>query len=130
MPHLRRWLCGHPRLVLAVLLAFGVELAPLPSAVVSHRHDGGGVAHTHAGRIAGFGGTLAAEASPRDGTRVASATDLHEHETQPFIGVAPPNAPRGVPALRVTAAKGSIASGELPAASRSTQARAPPATVV
>jgi hypothetical protein len=128
VPSLRRWLRLHPRLVLAVLLAFGVELVP-PSAVVRHRHDGGGITHSHAGRIVGSGATLAAEAGTSDDLRVASATDLHAHETQPFVAMAGPDASLGGPVLQVTAASGSIASGEIPAASRPTQARAPPATV-
>lgn len=129
VPYLRRWLRFHPRLVLAVLLAFGVELIP-PSAVVTHRHDGGGVAHTHAGRIAGTGAKLTAESCARDGIRVASASDLHEHGTQPFVGMAAPDAPLGGPGLRVAAVPAATAGREISAAARGTQARAPPATVV
>jgi hypothetical protein len=125
----RRWLGGHPRLVLAVLLAFGVALAPPPAGVVSHRHDGGGVAHTHAGRIAGGEGTIATDRADGDGIRVAAASDLHEHAIHLFLGLAPPEGPLAGPVLRVTAAPGSIVAGETPAASRPSRARAPPAMV-
>ena len=127
VPYLRRWLRFHPRLVLAVLLAFGVELIP-PSAVVRHRHDGGSVAHTHTGRIAATGAKLAADVGA--GIGLASANDSHAHETQPFVGMAGPDMPLGGPVLRVAAAPASIASRAISAAPRPTQARAPPATVV
>lgn len=128
VPRLRRWLRSHPRLVLAVLLAFGVELVP-PSVVVSHRHGGGGVGHTHAGRISGSVVKRTAEPGARDGITVASATDRHEHETPPFVGMAGPDAPLPGPVFLVAAAPGSVVASEIPTASRSTQARAPPATV-
>jgi hypothetical protein len=129
VPFLRRWLRLHPRLVLAVLLAFGVELVP-PSAVVSHRHDGGSVAHTHAGRIVAPGVEPTAKPGAPDGIRVASASDLHEHETQPFVGMAGPDAPLVGPVLRLAASPAALASPETSPATRPTQARAPPATAV
>lgn len=129
VPSLRRWLRLHPRLVLAVLLAFGVELVP-PTAVVRHRHDAGSVAHTHGGRIAGSGVQVPAVPGARDGIRVAAASDLHEHETQPFVAMAGPEAPLGGPGLRVAAAPAAMAAHAISAAPRPTQARAPPATVV
>ena len=52
VPPFRRWLRRHPRVLLAVLLAFGIELTPPPTGVVSHRHEHGS-AHMHAGRVTG-----------------------------------------------------------------------------
>lgn len=126
----RRALAQHPRAVLAVLLAFAIQILPLPG-VVSHRHAGGAAGHTHVGRIAG--------ATPRvgmleDGARVhlqsAPARGLHHHVVQPTTAAPTTIEPPHGPVLVVVAVQSLEVRDLVPALAGPSQARAPPSRVV
>ena len=129
MRDFRRWLRRRPRLLLAVLLAFGIQIAPPPSSVVSHAHADGGVAHTHAGRII-VGAAVRGSECGRDGLSTAPGRNLHEHGVQPLAGLAAPSGPSSGPSLAASTVVGRPALGERAAAYRATRARGPPAPVV
>lgn len=129
MRDLRGWLRHRPRLLLAVLLAFGIQIAPPPSSVVSHTHADGGVAHTHAGRIIG-GAAVRSGDCEGDGLGTAPGRNLHEHGVQPLAGLAAPSGPPPGPALAASTVVGRPVLGVRTAADRSTRARGPPAPVV
>ena len=133
-PRFRRSLASHPRVVLAVLLAFGIEIVPPPAGLVSHRHASDGAHHTHAGRIVGAAQletrTAAADASGRDQIRPATTRDLHAHHVHPFVALRAPVAPPLGPTLLAFSVSFVPALADSSAASRATQARAPPSDLV
>jgi hypothetical protein len=126
---LRGALSAHPRSILAVLLAFAIEVLPLGSGVVSHRHAGGVFPLAQAAPIAG----VAAAATPGDGegtfvVRVerAPARDLHRHVVPLLVAMrGPATVPPG-PALFTTNLPAAPVPAEISAARRVGQARAPP----
>jgi hypothetical protein len=129
MLRVRRLFADHPRLVLAVLLAFAVEVMPPPSVGVSHRHAGGGdAAHAHGGRIVDALGARADATAPAQGSGLVSARarDLHRHSVQPLVALRGPVAPAIGPPVLVSAVTSTPACAEIPAAQRAAQARAPP----
>jgi hypothetical protein len=128
---LQRWLARHPRVILAVLLAFGVELAPPASGVVSHRHSGGGIAHTHAGRVRPASALRMPATAPADGGQAftsAAAADAHEHVLQPLLLVPSALSPSAEPTDLVSVAPAIAVSAESAPARGIAQARAPPAS--
>ena len=127
-PRVRRWLSRHPRVVVAVLLAFAVELLPPASGVVRHRHEDGRAPHIHGGRMPG---TAAVGVPPveRDAPMIASGSGLHGHEVHPMASIAGPTPPAQGPALLIAAVEPGEPLLRLALASRPSRARAPPVSV-
>ncbi len=126
---LHRWLARHPRAVLALLLAFAVELVPSASGIVRHRHVGGGVAHTHAGRVLPASAAAARPTVPADGALAvgaASAADVHEHAQPPLVSVRSPLGPNAEPRILIASAPPMATALASSPARRIAQARAPP----
>jgi hypothetical protein len=123
MRRLRIALGLHPRWMLVVLLAFGVELMP-PSAVVAHRHAGGGVAHSHAGPI--VNAAPAAADAVGKGLRTGPPRDLHHHVVQPLVAHHGPTLVAPAPVLIATDIVAIPSRAEIPAALGLRHARAPP----
>jgi hypothetical protein len=118
--------------ILAILLAFGIEMLPPGSVLMSHHHAGGAAAHVHAGRILGAAPGAAARVADQAayagdaGLQRAAARDLHQHVAQPLVCMQGPAGLPSGPALLVTALPGAVAPAEIPARRRAGQARAPP----
>jgi hypothetical protein len=123
---LRRGLRAQPRWMLAVLLAFAIETLPPPSALVSHRHSAGSLAHSHAGPIART--TLDEGATPPVGAGLARAadSDLHHHVVHPVIAMRGPAVPAADPAFLVSVLFVPTPPATSAAALHPGQARAPP----
>ena len=125
LPGLRRVLAARPRAVLVVLLAFGVEIFPMPAAFVSHRHASGGLSHSHSGRIVGAIPMRLADETGA-GIRVGAASDLHRHAVQPLVLTHVPRDRSLAPSLLVASIPASPRETSRSAAPRSAQSRGPP----
>jgi hypothetical protein len=125
----RQALSMHPRVMLVVLLALGLEMMPSAAGLVSHRHAGGDVAHTHAGPIDGVASARAAHGA-EDGFHRAPSRDLHQHLVQPALALKDSAPLPPGPALLTTDLPASAAPAEIPAAQRAGQARSPPLGIV
>jgi hypothetical protein len=128
----RRALAAHPRAVLAVLLAFAIQILPLSAGIVSHRHAGGGASHAHVGRIAGGAprvGAASVEVS-RVGIEHAPARDLHHHVVQPTLVGGDAGGVTRDPTIIVGAVAPRVPALHVSASSRPGHARAPPAPAV
>jgi len=123
---LRRALRAQPRWMLAVLLAFAIETLPPPSALVSHRHAAGAVAHSHAGPIARATVDDGAPGPIGAGLAHAPASNLHQHVVHPVIAIRGPAVAAPDPTFFVTDLFVSAAPATVAAALHPGQARAPP----
>ncbi len=123
---LRQALRAQPRWMLAVLLAFAIETLPPPSALVSHRHTAGDVAHAHAGPIARAVVDDGATRPVGDGIAHASPRDLHQHVAHPVVAIRGPAVPAPDPAFRVTALFVATSPAAVAAPLHPGQARGPP----
>ncbi len=85
----RRDLGNHPRLLVAVLLAFALELVGAGPGVISHRHAGGDVVHSHATLHPGPAAALAPIGHVAAVAAIGNAAglDLHQHLMQPMVAV-------------------------------------------
>ncbi len=124
----RRALAGRPRVILALLLAFAVEILPASSGLVSHHHTGGAVGHHHGGRVVGGTPVRVADVSPVGGSELQSAParDLHAHRVQPVVGLRAPHVAATGPTLLVSDVSSSPALAETAAIRGAAQARGPP----
>ena len=127
---LHRTCAVHPRAVLVVLLAFAIEIVPVPSAVVRHRHAHDDAPHVHAGRI---GGTVVCARAPgvrhRDaggGVHAAPGSRLHPHHAAPVVvGALPEIVPLDPPRL-VAPLPALVVPGAFPVSLAPGRARSPP----
>jgi hypothetical protein len=128
----RRALAAHPRCLLAVLLAFGLEILPPSVTVVSHRHAGGDVPHVHAGSAAAasHGDAAIGETARGDGLRHSPARDLHQHVVQPVVVAAGLTVAAPAPLIVATAVPAVIDLHPIVPAMPAGHARAPPALAV
>ncbi|MEO6028964.1 MAG: hypothetical protein ABIR79_19035, partial [Candidatus Binatia bacterium] len=123
---LRQALRAQPRWMLAVLLAFAIETLPPPSALVSHRHAGGSLSHSHAGPIARATIDDAATRPIGEGLAHAPVSDLHQHVVHPVIAIRGPAVSAPDPAFLVSALFVPTPPATSAAALHPGQARAPP----
>ena len=120
---MRRALAAEPRWIVAILLAFAIQMVPA-AAVVSHRHAEGDVAHSHVGPIHGAG--AAAVRPHADGLTRAPARDLHQHVSHPVVVTAGPDVADATPALFTARVVALPPLGVRSAVPRAGLARAPP----
>ena len=120
---LRRALAAEPRWMIAILLAFAIEMVPV-AAVVSHRHAEGDVAHSHVGPIHG---AAAASVRPHaDGLTRTPARDLHQHVAHPVVVTGGPDVADATPTLFTARLVVLPPLGARPSVRAAGLARAPP----
>jgi hypothetical protein len=124
---MRRVLTAEPRWIIALLLAFGLEMLPTAASVVRHRHPGGGAAHVHAHRIAGTSHVRAVDDTAHGaGVHHAPARDVHQHVVQPVVGAAGVTVGAPAPTVLATALVPLAVCDPIVPALPAGHARAPP----